>query len=104
MTVRLLGSLLAAAICVVATVGCGSDPDSAPKKKDRVCDRGTVFSCYARGCNGHQFCNEDGTKMSACACDSAPAADGGSPASDRDAQAAPDASEVDAADRDATER
>lgn len=99
MTVRLSASLVAAAICVVAGGGCGSDPVNAPKKREAVCDRGTVFSCYARGCNGHQFCNEDGSAMSPCTCDPAGAGGGGqagSLASEPDAAVVSDASEADA--------
>jgi hypothetical protein len=69
MTVGRLGSLLALA-WVVAAVGCGDDATSPPGKTlERVCDPGTVFSCYRSGCNGHQSCNRDGTVMSKCTCD-----------------------------------
>lgn len=99
MTVRLLASLLAAAICVVATVGCESDPTVEPPKKEPVCAHGTVFSCYANGCNGHQFCNADGSKMSDCECDDDDDMHGGqagSLASDHDAAVAADASDSEA--------
>jgi hypothetical protein len=99
MTVRRFGSLLTTLVWVVAAVGCGDDKTSPPAKTEKVCDPGTVFSCYRRGCNGHQSCNSQGTEMSACTCDPPNTAGSGGRGDDGDAGAAVDAGEpLDASD------
>jgi hypothetical protein len=69
MTVRRLGPLLALSAWALAAHGCGDDTRPEPDEKPRVCDPGTVFSCYKAGCKAHQSCNVDGTAMSSCTCD-----------------------------------
>jgi hypothetical protein len=90
MTARQFGSLVATLAWTVAASGCGDDTTSPPAKTEQVCDPGTVFSCYRRGCNGHQFCNALGTEMSACSCDPVGAAGRGD---DADSGALVDAGE-----------
>jgi hypothetical protein len=62
-------SLLALSACALAAQGCGDDTTPAPDEKTKVCEPGTVFSCYKAGCKAHQSCNIDGTEMSRCTCD-----------------------------------
>ncbi len=68
MTVRRRGSVLAVFACVLAAYGCGIEPAEVPDAMPRVCDPGTVFSCYLPGCQAHQSCNIDGSALSECTC------------------------------------
>jgi hypothetical protein len=68
MTVRRLASVLAALAWVLAAHGCGIQPAEVPDAMPRVCDPGTVFSCYLPGCQAHQSCNIDGSELSECTC------------------------------------
>lgn len=70
MTVRRLSAVLAVFAWALAAHGCGIEPAEVRDAAARVCDPGTVFSCYRRGCQGHQSCNIDGSELSECTCNS----------------------------------
>lgn len=68
MTVRRSSSVLAVFVWALAAYGCGIEPAEVPDAMVRVCDPGTVFSCYHPGCQAHQSCNIDGSELSECTC------------------------------------
>lgn len=69
-------AVLLAALAIVTTLACSSDPAATP-----VCTAGQSVACTGpAGCSGGQVCKDDGSGFSACVCGS-PNPDGGSDAS-----------------------
>lgn len=84
MLVRALARGLVLGGLLLAAHGCGDDESASADagSKPKVCEPGTVYSCFHSGCNGHQSCSNDGTSLSRCTCDPEPEQDAGSPPPD----------------------